>query len=250
MNNCPTISCLGYPIYTGDLHLPFCSEKIIINTLNQYSYCVAEQDSNFKKALKHADILLPDGIGIVAAVKFLNGKRIKKIAGADIHCYLLEELNKKGGTCFYLGSSPVTIDKIKEKIATEYSKIKVEGYSPPFKTEFSSNDNKNMINAVNTFQPDVLFVGMTAPKQEKWVELQKDFLEANIICSIGAVFDFYAGTKQRPGKIWDKFGLEWLGRLCKEPRRLSKRYLYYGVVFGFYIIKNKFSNVNKEKKSV
>lgn len=242
MNNRPTIPCLGYSIYTGDLYYPACSEKIIINTINQYSYCVAEQDMIFKKSLKNCDILLPDGIAIVKAAEFLYGKKIKKIAGADFHIHLLKELNKKSGKCFYLGSSQETLDKIEMRISKEFSNIKVVLYSPPFKSEFSTDDNKKIIEAVNAFKPDILFVGMTAPKQEKWVESQKEFLEVRMICSIGAVFDFYAGTKKRPGKIWLRFGLEWLGRLLKEPGRLSKRYLYYGFIFGFHILKKKFSN--------
>lgn len=81
----------------------------------------------------------------------------------------------------------------------------MEGYSPPFSAEFSLRDNQKMIKAVNSFNPDVLFVGMTAPKQEKWVESQKEFLKSKMICSIGAVFDFYAGTKnvlENSGSNW------------------------------------------------
>lgn len=81
------------------------------------------------------------------------------------------------------------------------------------------------------FHPKFLFIGMTAPKQEKWAYANKEFLEAPIICSIGAVFDFYAGTVKRPGKAWINWGLEWLVRFAKEPRRMWVRYGYYGPVF-------------------
>ncbi len=96
-----------------------------------------------------------------------------------------------------------------------------------------------MVNAVNDFQPDVLFVGMTAPKQEKWVYKHKDRLDAKIICAIGAVFDFYAGTVDRPQQFWINLGLEWFIRLYKEPKRMWKRYLYYGPVFVFHILKER-----------
>jgi N-acetylglucosaminyldiphosphoundecaprenol N-acetyl-beta-D-mannosaminyltransferase len=88
-------------------------------------------------------------------------------------------------------------------------------------------------------KPDVLFIGMTAPKQEKWAHAYKAVLDAKVICSIGAVFDFYAGTIERPNKIWINLGLEWLGRLVKEPKRMWRRYLYYGPVFGFYLVREK-----------
>lgn len=80
-----------------------------------------------------------------------------------------------------------------------------------------------MIAAINAFAPDILFVGMTAPKQEKWVYAHKSQIDARVICSIGAVFDFYAGTVQRSHPIWIKMGLEWLPRLMREPRRLARR---------------------------
>ncbi|MEX0275522.1 MAG: WecB/TagA/CpsF family glycosyltransferase, partial [Flavobacteriaceae bacterium] len=107
----------------------------------------------------------------------------------------------------------------------------------PFKKVFSEKDSEEMIKAVNAFKPDVLFVGMTAPKQEKWVYVNGDQLNVNMVCSIGAVFDFYAGTVKRPSNVWINLGLEWLGRLLKEPRRMWKRYIYYGIIFLGHIVK-------------
>ena len=112
-------------------------------------------------------------------------------------------------------------------------------YSPPFKSEFDDADNMTMVNKVNSFKPDVLFVGMTAPKQEKWVHEHKGEVDAKVICSIGAVFDFYAGTVKRPGQIWISLGLEWFVRLLHEPRHTWKRYIYYGPIFVYKILKQK-----------
>jgi N-acetylglucosaminyldiphosphoundecaprenol N-acetyl-beta-D-mannosaminyltransferase len=235
LNN--SLSILDYKVFNGQITTIHLTEKTLINTINQYSYCIAEKDPNFKKALQNSDILLPDGIAITFVSRIINGKKIKKIAGADIHKYLLEELNKTNGSCFYLGSSQATLDKIKNRISIEYPKIKIQTYSPPFKASFSEDENKKMIEAVNSFKPNVLFVGMTAPKQEKWSFENKDGLDTNIICSIGAVFDFYAGTVKRPNKIWIKLGLEWFIRLIKEPKRMSKRYLYYGPIYFYYVFK-------------
>jgi N-acetylglucosaminyldiphosphoundecaprenol N-acetyl-beta-D-mannosaminyltransferase len=128
---------------------------------------------------------------------------------------------------------------IKKRMSKEYPKIKVGVYSPPFKSEFTAEEDAEMINAVNTFNPDVLFIGMTAPKQEKWAHLYKNQLEATIICPIGAVFDFYAETIARPSEFWINLGLEWLVRLAKEPKRMAKRYLYYGPAFVYELFKAK-----------
>ncbi|MFI1772458.1 WecB/TagA/CpsF family glycosyltransferase [Thalassobellus citreus] len=240
MNIFSTISCLGYKVFSETLDSLPEGKKMIVNTINQYSYCLAEKDARFKKALQSSDVLLPDGVGIVIAAKWLMSKKLKKIAGADVHAFLLHRLNKQHGSCFYMGASETTLEKIKQRIAKEYPNIKVGSYSPPFKKEFTQEENTRIITEVNTFQPDVLFVGMTAPKQEKWSLEHKESLDVNgPICAIGAVFDFYAGTVTRPSQLWQNLGLEWLGRLLKEPKRMWKRYIYYGAVFSGYLIKAK-----------
>jgi len=233
----------NYKIYNSNLLECNVLNKVLISTINQYSYCLAKKDLVFKKALQESDILLPDGIGIVAAVKLLNNKKISKIAGADLHYYLLNDLNQKKGKCFYLGSSQKTLSKITQRMSIEFPNIKVEVFSPPFKKEFSEIENQEMIDAINLFKPDVLFVGMTAPKQEKWSHRFKDELDTKVICSIGAVFDFYAGTIVRPDQLWIDLGLEWFIRLIREPRRMWKRYLYYGPVFVWLIFVKKIKNI-------
>ncbi|MBU2947841.1 WecB/TagA/CpsF family glycosyltransferase [Zobellia uliginosa] len=235
-----TLNVLNYPVYKLDLNQLNGTKKLLINTINQYSFCIAEKDTKFKEALLQSDVLLPDGIGIVAAAKFINKEKITKIAGADLHAYFLEKLDKESGSCFYMGSSESTLVKIKKRLHKEFPNIKVGTYSPPFKPEFNTEDNTAILEAVNSFSPDVLFVAMTAPKQEKWSYQFKNELNTQYICSIGAVFDFYAGTITRPSKFWQNLGLEWLGRLLKEPKRMWKRYIYYGFVFAGHLVKHKF----------
>lgn len=237
----PTVSLANYSVFNGDLRSISFKNKTLINTINQYSYCIAAADTKFKAALQNSDILLPDGMAIVAATSLLRGQKIKKIAGADLHQFLLEDLNTKGGSCFYLGATMSTLEKIKLRMAVEYPNVVVQSFSPPYKAVFSDLENEQMIREVNAFKPDVLFVGMTAPKQEKWAYQHKNALEANIICSIGAVFDFYAGTVERPNDFWIKMHLEWFVRLVKEPKRMWKRYLYYGPVFIKLIVAEKFN---------
>ncbi|WCT10729.1 WecB/TagA/CpsF family glycosyltransferase [Mucilaginibacter jinjuensis] len=229
----------GYHLYSEPLSVLPVKPQLLINTINQYSYCIANQDPEFKKSLQESDVLLPDGIGVVMAIRFLTGKKVEKIAGADLHQYLLHSLNESNGKCFYLGASNFTLEKIKARVNVEYPNIKVQTYSPPFKKVFSVEDNKKIFAVINAFRPDVLFVGMTAPKQEVWATKNKLKLNAKLICSIGAVFDFYAGTTKRPNKIWINLGMEWLGRLTSEPVRLWKRYLYFGPVFAGLILKEK-----------
>ncbi|MWW25904.1 WecB/TagA/CpsF family glycosyltransferase [Algibacter lectus] len=226
-------------VYTNPISEISIDNKSIINTINPHSYCEAKKDSEFTKALLSSDVLLPDGSGIVLASKILSGKTINKIAGADIHQYLLEQANLKGDKVFYLGASENTLQLIEKRIAKDYPNISVSSYSPPYKPEFTSTDTSKMLAAVNSFNPKILFVGMTAPKQEKWVYANQTSINANIVTSIGAVFDFYAGTVKRSSPFWIKLGLEWLPRLVREPKRLWKRNFVSTPLFLWDLLKTK-----------
>jgi N-acetylglucosaminyldiphosphoundecaprenol N-acetyl-beta-D-mannosaminyltransferase len=231
---------MNYEVFTDNLNSLDLSKRQVINTINPHSYVTAKDDKNFFEALDKSDLLIPDGSGIIIAAKQINKQNIKKIAGADLHKFLLEEMDKKNGKVFYMGASQKTLDKIQEKIKVEYPNIIVDSYSPPFKPEFTDEENQEIINRVNTFKPDVLFIGMTAPKQEKWLHQHKDDLEFTISSCIGAVFDFYAGTVERPKQIWIDLNLEWLGRLVKEPKRMWRRNFVSTPLFLFDLLLFKF----------
>lgn len=153
----------------------------------------------------------------------------------------MERLNRKGGKCFFMGSSEKVLELIKVRAATVYPNIIVETYSPPYKAVFNDEENKEIIRAINKANPDLLWIGMTAPKQEKWAYSHWDELEINChVGTIGAVFDFFAGTYKRAPQWWQKNSLEWLYRLIKEPRRMWKRYIIGNPLFVI--------NINCEKK--
>jgi len=235
------ISIMDYLVFSDSLNnIKLTNNPLIISTINPHSYILAKNDTVFHAALKNSDILLPDGIGIVWAAKLLYGKKIKKIAGHDIFIYLMTELNNKGGACFFIGSSEKTLKKINKKVELNYSNVKVGYYSPPFKSEFSEADNRKMIEKINNFNPMILFVGLTAPKQEKWVYQNKNRICANVVCSIGAVFDFYAGTVKRSNQFWINLGLEWLPRFIQQPHKLWKRIFISNPLFVFNVLKHKF----------
>ena len=116
----------------------------IVNTINAYSWIMADRDDAFRNALQTGDYLLPDGIAVVWAARFLKRKKIVKIAGADLHAMLLKTLSKTNGRCFYLGASNQTLDLIRERLRKEYPSIAIETYSPPFKPHFTAADNQEM----------------------------------------------------------------------------------------------------------
>ena len=218
--------------------------KFLVDTVNAHSFVVAQKDAAFADALRNADALLPDGISIVKACRWLGTKNapVEKIAGADLFAYEMGKLEKKGGTCFFLGSSPETLARIVERAASVYPHVRIVTYSPPYKPAFSPEDNRAMLEAVHAADPDLLWVGMTAPKQEKWLDEHWSELQIHGHAgAIGAVFDFFAGTVQRAPQKWIDFGLEWFYRLIKEPRRTWRRYLVNNPKFCWLVLKEKLS---------
>jgi N-acetylglucosaminyldiphosphoundecaprenol N-acetyl-beta-D-mannosaminyltransferase len=235
------INVMGYDVFIDDISTISItnSNKNIINTINPHSYVTAKSDRVFKDALLNSNILIPDGSGIVLAAKQLNDRKIMKIAGADLHIHLLNELNKVNGSVFYMGAAPNTLAKIKMRITKEFPNVRIEAYSPPYKDNFSNTDNEVILEKINAFNPDVLFVGMTAPKQEKWLYQNANNLNFKIASSIGAVFDFYAGNINRAPKWVIRINLEWLHRSLNSWR-LAKRNLVSNPLFLIDMLKEKF----------
>jgi len=224
--------------YRGLTTLP--EGKLLINTINAHSYNTAQKDKLFAEALRKGDALIPDGASIVKACRWLNAKSKpeERIAGWDLFEFEMEKLNRNGGKCFFMGSSEKVLVLIKQRAKVEYPQIEVETYSPPYKPEFSEEDNQAIVEAINKANPDLLWIGMTAPKQEKWTYTHWSELQIHCHCgTIGAVFDFYAGTVKRAPIWWQQHSLEWGYRLLREPRRMWRRYMIGNVLFMWNLCK-------------
>ena len=219
--------------------------KMLINTINAHSYNTAQEDEAFAEALACGDYLIPDGASIVKACRWLKAKTKPKerIAGWDLFVFEMQRLEERGKReegrklrVMFFGSSEKVLSMIRQRAAIDYPHLEVITYSPPYKPEFSDEDNRAMIKAINDANPDLLWIGMTAPKQEKWA--YRHWNELNIHChcgTIGAVFDFYAGTVKRAPIGWQQHSLEWLYRLIMEPKRMWRRYIIGNAKFLHYI---------------
>ena len=257
--------------------------KLLINTINAHSYNTARRDELFAEALTNGDVLIPDGVSIVKACRWIKAKSLPKerIAGWDLFEFEMNKLEECGMnnssldnsqsasadhsklkiqnscsgkrlyepsakfrerplTVMFMGSSQKVLDLIVKRAAEVYPHLKIVTYSPPYKPEFSEEDNKAILEAINAADPDLLWIGMTAPKQEKWT--YSHWNELNIHChvgTIGAVFDFFAGTVERAPMWWQCHGLEWLYRLLKEPKRMWRRYIIGNTLFLWNMLKEK-----------
>ena len=262
--------------------------KLLINTINAHSYNTARKDELFAEALTNGDVLIPDGVSIVKACRWIKAKSLPKerIAGWDLFEFEMNKLEECGmknvecgvnnssldnsqsasadhstlnilalasvstsraqhstlrspqRTVMFMGSSEKVLDLVVKRAAEVYPHLKIVTYSPPYKPEFSDEDNKAIVEAINAVDPDLLWIGMTAPKQEKWT--YSHWNELNIHChvgTIGAVFDFFAGTVERAPIWWQRHGLEWLYRLLKEPKRMWRRYIIGNSLFLWNMVK-------------
>ena len=247
--------------------------KVLINTINAHSYNTAQKDELFAKSLTpnpspkgegnfkgeedYVKYLIPDGASVVKACRWLKAKSQPKerIAGWDLFEFEMGKQEERGRRkeegehqtpksqkplIYFMGSSEKVLGMIREKAKVMYPHVEVVTYSPPYKPEFTEEDNAAIIKAINDANPDLLWIGMTAPKQEKWAYSHWGELDIHCHCgTIGAVFDFFAGTAKRAPKWWQEHSLEWLYRLIIEPKRMWRRYIIGNTLFIWNIWKEK-----------
>jgi N-acetylglucosaminyldiphosphoundecaprenol N-acetyl-beta-D-mannosaminyltransferase len=197
----------------------------VLSCINAYSYNVARANRPFFEALEASDWLIPDGVGIVWASRILRGKIRQRVTGSDIFDGVMAGLHQQGGSVFFFGSTEETLQSIRRRVANDYPHIVVAGtYSPPFKSDYTQEELRMMVDTINAAAPDVLWVGLTAPKQELWLHQNRHLLLTKVAAGIGAVFDFYSGRVPRSHPLLQRMGMEWVSRLIRQPGRVLKRF--------------------------
>jgi len=191
---------------------------------NPHSLTVADRDPAFKLALREADAVVADGVGVQIAANLCGRSLGPRITGIDYFRALMNALNRRGDArVAYFGSQTSVLDKLIARGGAAFPHVSVvKAISPPY-GEWSIEANQRFIEEINASKPDVLWVGMTAPKQEKWVRDNQHKLDCGVVGSIGAVFDYFAGTVRRAPEWVCDMGLEWAYRLSREPKRLWQR---------------------------
>lgn len=226
------VHCLGYNVFSDSL------EKIklvrndpkVLSTISPNSYGIATKDLRFQQSLKNSDFLVLDGVYFGLGSIINSREVIKKNQGPDVFDFYMNYLNNKRGKAFFLGSTKEVLNGIKKRSSIEYPNINIEYFSPPFKSVFSELENKQMIKKINDFNPNIVFIGMTCPKQEKWAHEHGKKLKTDLICSIGAVFNWYSGDQNEIHPLWWKLRLAWFKRTIDRPE-IIKRYPNIGIFF-------------------
>lgn len=210
--------------------------------LNPHSYIEALNDRRFWDALANAETLLADGVGIIWAKKLIRKTPPPRITGYEIFASLCaRHAASPKNRIFMLGATDAVLEAMEMRLAREYPELTICGkISPPFLPEFSETQAREFAATINKANTDLLLVGLTAPKQEILIEQMWPHLSVVSIAAIGAVFDFYAGTKERAPAWATNAGLEWAFRIAKEPRRMWRRTVISGSLFGIDLISGRF----------
>jgi len=184
-----------------------------------------QSDPDLKQIHNKAGLVTPDGMPLVWMARWLGYDQIKRVYGPDLMRAVTALSAQRGYRQFYYGGAPEVPERLRSILTSQYPGLQVCGtLSPPFRP-LTSKEDEEIIAQINLTKPDIVWVGLSTPKQERWMAAHLGRIDAPIMIGVGAAFDFLAGTK-RQAPVWmQKSGLEWLFRLATEPRRLWKRYL-------------------------
>ena len=246
MNQVPREDILGYAVFRQSLSVlvaevvqslepnpqaPY--PQTWFACMNPHSYVVALDQPQFGQALRSSTWLVPDGVGIVLASKILKGSIRARITGHDVFTAVSKAVNTRGAfSTLFIGSTEPTLALISDRYRSEFPNAReIHTFSPPFRSEFSAPDIAAIVDIVNRHRPDLLWLGLTAPKQELLLHHLKQSAQFGFGGAIGAVFDFYAGNVRRSPEVFHRLGLEWLPRLVQQPHRLWRRMLISAPIF-------------------
>lgn len=207
-------------------------EQGLVLTPNTDHIVKLARDGSFRWAYERAVLIVPDGAPVVLASRLLGKPLKSRVPGSALLPALCERAARRGWRIFFLGGRPGVAYRAASRLTAQFPSLSVTGtYSPPFGFELDEDECKRIVEMIRVAEPDILFVGVGAPKQEKWSAAYFDELNVPLICCTGAAFDFAAGSARRAPRWMQIGGIEWLYRLLQEPRRLWRRYLVDSVGF-------------------
>lgn len=206
---------------------------------NVHSVVSATQSQEFETIINQADMATPDGAPVAWLMRRKGFTSQERINGPDLMWKYCEHAEINGESIFLYGGMQTTLDILREKLAQRFPSLKIAGmYSPPFRA-LTADEDQSVIDQINQSGAGTVWVSLGCPKQEKWMADHKGKINA-VMVGVGAAFDYHAGTIVRAPLWMQKNGLEWLHRLCSEPKRLWRRYLVTNSLFIFHVVKSLF----------
>lgn len=195
-----------------------------VATANTDFLIQALEDPELKAILWGVDLIVPDGMPIVLASRFLGMPLKERVTGADLVPLLAQRAAEKGYKVFLLGGKPENAQLAKERLLRENPGLQIVGCTSPPPSHIVTMDNEALLAEIEASNPDILLVAFGNPKQEKWIHMHRERLKVPVCIGVGGTLDFLAGATSRAPQWMQRGGLEWLHRLCQEPKRLWRRY--------------------------
>lgn len=201
----------------------------------------AHRNQSLQQLYNSADLTLCDGVPLIWASRFLGKGVLKsRVTGLDLLPRYIARCHEQEHSQFFLGAKEGVAEELRKQSEEKYPGIRISGvYSPPFAERFSVEENEKIIRLINEAKPDILWVSLTAPKQDFWIQEHLHRLDVKVAVGVGGAFEVAAGLIDRAPAFMQKNGLEWLYRFYKEPRRLFKRYFIEAPAFFPIIIRQK-----------
>lgn len=207
------------------------SRSRFIAVTGMHGVTEAQHDPAFKHVLNEADLVVPDGMPLVWVSRWRGQPLRRRVYGPELMLTFCEQTASKGYRHFFYGGAPGVPEKLAETLTSRFPGFRVVGtYSPPFRP-LTEKEDKEIVAMIQSASPDILWVGMSTPKQERWMFAHRDKLKVPVMVGSGAAFDLNIGRIPQAPSWMREHGLEWLFRLLAEPRRLWKRYIVYGSEF-------------------
>jgi N-acetylglucosaminyldiphosphoundecaprenol N-acetyl-beta-D-mannosaminyltransferase len=199
----------------------------------------SRRDPSVRAIHNAAGLVTPDGMPLVWLLRLAGHRDARRVYGPDLMLLLLERSVKEGFTHFLYGASEPTLSDLRQRLTARFPGLRVVGaIAPPFRPLTPAEDRETAA-AINRVSPDFLWVGLSTPKQEIWMAEHRAQLDAGVLLGVGAAFDFHAGRVRQAPRWMQGYGLEWLFRVYREPRRLWRRYLYSNTRFVLEIVAQK-----------
>lgn len=193
-------------------------EKSLVVAINPEKLMKAKEDQALKDLLNRAEFQIPDGIGVILASKLNKGNIKSRVTGIDMMDRIVREAARTGKSIFLYGAKPGVAESAAEALKFTYASLQIAGIQDGYE-----KDNEKVIQKINEAKPDILFVAMGSPRQEEWIEANRDKLHPSLYQGVGGSFDVLAGNVKRAPGFFQKTGLEWFYRLAKEPTRLKRQ---------------------------
>lgn len=233
-------------VYASAINIPIALDTIAgwVGRREQHYVCItgvhgvieSQDDPELRRIHNAAGMVTPDGMPLVWLMRGAGHRHVARVYGPDLMLAVFAESARRGYRHYFYGGGEGIAELLAERLSARFPGAQIVGtYCPPFRA-LSAEEDAAVVAQINAARPDIVWVGLSTPKQERWMAAHLGKVEAPVLIGVGAAFDFHAGVKPQAPRWMQRSGLEWLFRMASEPRRLAGRYLRNNPRFAYLIV--------------